>query len=128
MFTSTFFSFFYPSPPHLHLSHKRGSRWAPQMTSQPVSFIFSVFSTALWDLANSRPVPFLMSSHLFFCWPCLLSSFNAPYKMVLARPDERKTCPYHLSLRLFTKVRRSSCGPIACGILVQIYEVTWSLY
>ena len=28
----------------------------PQTTSQPVSSIFSVFSTALWDLANSRPV------------------------------------------------------------------------
>ena len=29
--------------------------------------------------------------------------------MVLARPDERETCPYHSSLLLFTMVRRSSC-------------------
>ena len=43
--------------------------WAPRMTSQPVCSIFpwSLFSTALWDLANSRPVHSLMlSCHLFF--------------------------------------------------------------
>ena len=34
---------------------------------------FSLFSTALWDLPNSRPVHSLMlSSHLFLCPPCLL--------------------------------------------------------
>ena len=34
---------------------------------------FSLFSAALWDLANSRPVHSLMlSSHHFFCLPCLL--------------------------------------------------------
>ena len=34
---------------------------------------FSLFSTALWDLANSRPVHFLMlSSRLFLSLPCLL--------------------------------------------------------
>ena len=32
--------------------------------------------------------------------------------MVLARPDEGETCPYHFNLHLFTMVRRSSCGPI----------------
>ena len=53
---------------------------------------FSLFSTALWHLANSRPVHFLMlSSHLFLCLPCLLPPFTVPYKMVLARPDERET-------------------------------------
>ena len=57
---------------------------------------FSLFSTALWDLANSRPVHSLMlSSHLFFCLPCLLPSFVVPCSctMVLARLDERETCP-----------------------------------
>ena len=39
--------------------------------------------------------------------------------MVLARPDEREECPYHFSLRLYTMVRRSSCGPIVCWILAQ---------
>ena len=76
---------------------------APQMILQPV---FSMFSTALWDLANSRPVHSLMlSSHLFLCLPCLLPPFTVPCKMVLARPDERETGPYHCGLRLFTIVR-----------------------
>ena len=58
---------------------------APQMILQPVFSIFILFSTALWDLPNSRPVHSLMlSSHLFLCLPC----------------------------RLFTIIRRSSCGPL----------------
>ena len=41
---------------------------APQMISQPVFLHFSMFSTALWDLPNTRPVHFLMlSSHLLLC-------------------------------------------------------------
>ena len=58
-----------------------------------ISFLhFSLFSIALWDLANSRPVHSLMlSSHLFRCLPCLLLPFILPCKMVLARPDERET-------------------------------------
>ena len=89
---------------------------APQMISQPASSVF-LFSTALWDLANFRPVHSLMvSSHLSLCLPCLLPPFTVPCNIVLARPDERETCPYHCSLRLFTIVR-SSCGPIlACWI------------
>ena len=104
---------------------------APQMISQPVSSIsFFLFSTALWDLANSRPVHSLIwSSHFFLCLPCLLPPFTLPCKMVLARPDERDTCPYHCSLRLFTIVRRSSCSSIACWILARTSSlVTWSLY
>ena len=79
---------------------------------------FSLFSTALWEVANSRPVHSLMlSSHLFFCLPCLLPSFTVPCKMVLARPDEHETWPYHCSLHLFTMVRRSLWGPVACWVL-----------
>ena len=53
---------------------------------------FSLLSTALWDLANSRPVHSLMlSSHLFLCLPCLLPPFTVPCRMVLARPDEQGT-------------------------------------
>ena len=57
------------------------------------SFIHSsLFSTALWDLPNSRPVHSLMLFfHLFLCLPCLLPPFIVPCKMVLARPDERET-------------------------------------
>ena len=101
---------------------------APQMILQPVFSIFPLFSSALWDLANSRPVNSLMlSSHLFLCLPCLLPPFTVPCKMVLARPDERETWPYHCSLRLFTVVSRSSCGLIACWILARTSSsVTWS--
>ena len=89
----------------------------------------SLFSTALWDLPNSRPVHSLMlSSHLFLCLPCLLPPFNVLCQIVLARPDERETWPYHCSLRLLTVVRRSSCGPIARWILARTSSlVTWSL-
>ena len=45
------------------------------------------------------------------CRPCLLSSSTVPCKMILDRPDEQETCPYHFGLRLFTIVRSSSCGP-----------------
>ena len=93
---------------------------APQMISQPSLSNFVLFSTALWDLANSRLVHSLMlSSHLLLCLPCLLPPFTLPCKMVLARPDKQQTCPYHCSLCLFTMVRRSLCGPIACWILAQ---------
>ena len=86
---------------------------------------FSLFSTALWDLANSRPVHSLMlSSHVFFCLSCRLAPLIVPCKMVLARPNEQETCPYHCSLRLFKIVRRS-CGPIVCWTSSL---VAWSLY
>ena len=90
---------------------------------------FSLFSTALWDLVNSRPLHSLMwSSHLFLCLPCPLPPATVPCKMVLARPDERETCSYHCSLRLFTMVRRPSCCPIACWNLARTSSsVTWSL-
>ena len=79
---------------------------------------FSLFSTALWDLPNSRPVHSLMlSSYLFRCLPCLLPPFTVPCKMVLARPDKWETRPYYCSLHLFMSVRRSLCGPTACWIL-----------
>ena len=102
----------------------------PQMISQPVFFHFPLFSTALWDLANSRPVHSLMlSSHPFLCLPCFLPSFTVPCKMVVARPDERETCPYHFSMCLFTLVRRSLCGLITYWILAETsLLVTWSLY
>ena len=53
---------------------------------------FSLFSTALWDLPNSRPVHSLMLSfHLFLCQPCLVPPFTVPFKIFLARPDERES-------------------------------------
>ena len=91
-----------------HLSLNREGRWGTTDDFATSFLHFCLFSTALLDLANSRPVHSLMlSSHLFLCPPCLLPPFTVPCKMVLARPAERETRPYHCSLRLFTIVKRS---------------------
>ena len=80
-----------------HLSLNRECRWGTT-DDFTISFLhFSLFSAALWDLANSMPVHSLVSSHLFLCLPCLLPPFTVPCKMVLARPDEWETWPYHCS-------------------------------
>ena len=111
-----------------HLSLNREGPWGTTHDFATSFLHFSLFSTALWDLANSRPVHCLMLSfHLFLCLP--FPPFTVPCKMVLARPDGRETLPYYCSLRLFTIVRRSSCGPIACWILTRTSSlVTWSLH
>ena len=118
-----------------HLSFNREGRWGTT-DNFATSFLhfplFSIALIALWGLPNSMPVHSLMlSSHLCLCLPCLLlPPFTVPCMMVLARPDERGTWPYHCSLCLFMMmVRRSFCGLIACWILAWIYSlVTWSLY
>ena len=115
---------------HHHLSLNHEGRWGTT-NDFTISFLhFSLFSTALRDMSNSRPVHALMlPSHPFLCLPCLLPPFTVPCEMVLARPDEHETCRYRYSLRLFTMVRRSSCGPISCWILARTSSlVTWSLY
>ena len=67
---------------------------------------------------HSRPVHSLMlSSHRFLCLPLRLPPCTAACMIVLASPDDRVTCSYHLSLRLFTEVRRSSYGPMAFPVL-----------
>ena len=88
-------------PPHLPLT--RGGVWGTTEDVTTSSLHFSLFSIALWDLANSRPGHSLMLSFqlFFFCLPCLLSPFTAPCKMVLARPDGHKTCACHFSLSLY---------------------------
>ena len=113
---------------HLPLNHK--GRWGTTDDFTTSFLHFSSFSTALWDLANSRPVHSLMlSSHLFLCLPRRLPPFTVPCKMVLARPDERETCPYRFSVRLFTMVRRSSFDPTTCCILARTPSLaTCSLY
>ena len=63
------------------------------------------------------PFPNVVFLHLPLC---ALSSSPVPCKTVLARRDERETWPYHCSLRLFTMVRRSSCGPTAFWIPYKI--------
>ena len=71
---------------HHHQSLNREGRWGTTDDFATSYLHFSLFSTALWDLANSRPVHSLMLS------------------------DERETWPYHCSLRLFTMVRRLQCS------------------
>ena len=77
---------------HHHQSLNREGRWGTK-DDFAVSFLhFSLFSNALGDLPNSRPVHSLTSSsQLFLCPPCRLPPFTVPCKMVLARPDERET-------------------------------------
>ena len=112
-----------------HLSLNLEGRWGTADDFATSFLHFSLFSTALWDLPNSRPVHSLMlSSHLFLCLLCLLPPFTVLCKMVLARPHERETRPYHCSLGLLTMVRGSLCGPIACWILARTSSlVTWSV-
>ena len=64
-----------------HLFLNRQGRWGTT-DNFATSFIhFSQFSTALWDLTNSRTVHSLMlSSHLLLCLPCLLPHFTVPCK------------------------------------------------
>ena len=100
---------------------------APQITSQPVFSIFLCFPllSGTW---RTPGLSLMSSSRLFFYLPCVLPPLTVPCKIVLARPDERETCPYHCSLCLFTMVG-FLCGPIACWILAWTSSlVTWSLY
>ena len=99
------------------------------MISQPVPPFFPVLSCPL-VLGELQTFPFPdVVFHLFLCLPYLLLPFTVLCKIVLARPDERETWSYHCSLRLFTLIKRSSCGPIACWILEWTSSsVTWCLY
>ena len=75
---------------HHHQSLNREGHWGPTDDFATSFLHVSLFSNALWDLPNSRPVhPLMLPSHLFLCLPCLLPPFAVPCKMVLARPDER---------------------------------------
>ena len=57
---------------HHHLSLNGDGRWGTTDDFATRFLHFPLFSTALWDLANCRPVHFLMLSfHLFLCLPCL---------------------------------------------------------
>ena len=100
------------------------------MILQPV---FSIF------LRSPLPSGTWRTPGLATPWCCQPSTSSVclvffPLSLCLAKwfwPDlmNGKTCPYHFSLGLFTMVRRSSCGPIACWILARTSSlVTWSLY
>ena len=114
---------------HLHLSFNLGGHMDTTDDFATCFPHFSLFSVALWDLANSRPINLILFSHLFSCLPGLLPPVTVPSKMGLTRLDERETCPYHFRFSLITMVRWSSCGPIARWILAPAsLLVAWSLY
>ena len=76
---------------------------------------FSPFRSMILD---SRPVHSLMLSfYRFLCLPLRLPPWTVPCRIVLVSPDDRVTCPYHFSMRLFTEVRRSSYSRMAFPIL-----------
>ena len=72
---------------------------APQITSQPVFSIFLCFPllSGTW---RTPGLSLMSSSRLFFYLPCVLPPLTVPCKIVLARPDERETCPYLFSLMI----------------------------
>ena len=73
----TLFPHHYHHHHHHHQSLNLEGRWGTTDDFATSFLHFSLFSTALWDLLNSRPVHSLMlSSHLFLCPPCLLPLFH----------------------------------------------------
>ena len=71
----------------------------------------------------------LLSSYRFLCLLPRLTPCTVPCRRVLASPDDRVMCLYHLSLHFFTEVRRSSYGLMAFPVLAFTSSlVMWSLY
>ena len=119
-----------PSAAAIYLSRSLADRCGTTVdftTSFLHSSRFSAFRSVMF---HGRPVHSLMlSSHRFLCLPLRLPPWTVPCRIVLASPDDRVTCPYHFSLRLFTVVKRSSYGPMAFPILAFTSSlVMWSLY
>ena len=71
---------------HHHLILNRKGCWGTTDDFATSFLHCSLFSTALWDLPNSRPVhSLILSSHLFLCLPCPLHPFTVPWKMVFGQ-------------------------------------------
>ena len=71
-----FLSFYVSSYNLSHLSLNREGRWITTDDFAASFLHFSLFSTALWDLANSRPVHSLMLSFYLFLSALSSSSFH----------------------------------------------------
>ena len=122
---------------YYHQFLNRECRWGATDDFAASFLHFPLFSTALWDLPNSRLVHSLMlSSHLFLCLPCLLPSFTVPCKMVLAWPDELETWPSshttiitvkaHLSQSFDSPVFVRLMRSLVTSIFLYAYEL-WTL-
>ena len=94
-----------------------------------IPFHLSLSSSTLRESQNSIPVHSLMLSfNLFFCLSLLLDPFTVPCRIVFAMTEDLEMWPYHLSIRFFAMVRRSSCTPVAFWILLRSsLFVTWSV-
>ena len=83
-----------------YISRSRRDRWG---TTEDLTANFlhpSLSSASIKASPSFRPVHSrMLSSHLFLCLPLSLSPCNVPCKIVLARPFDLTTCPYHFSLR-----------------------------
>ena len=116
--------------PSSYLSRSLADSWGTTVDFT-TSFLHSPRFSAFRSLAfHSRPVHSLMlSSHRFLCLLLRLPPWTVPCGIVFASPDDRVTCLYHFSLRLFTVVKRSSYGPMPFPILaLTSSSVMWSLY
>ena len=92
----------------LHLSHSLADRWGTKDDRATTVLHSSLFSAFRRASPNFNPVHSVMlSSHLFFCLP-LLPLCTVPCRIIFASPVDLVLCPYHLSFRFFTVVRRSS--------------------
>ena len=93
----------------LHLSHSLFDRWGTKDDRATTVLHSSLFSAFRRASPNFNPVHAVMlSSHLFFCLPLLLPPCTVPCRIIFASPVDLVLCPYHLSFRFFTVVRRSS--------------------
>ena len=114
---------------YYHLSLNREGHWGTTWFRKQFTPFSPVHHCPLW-LCELQACPFP-----YVVFPPLplsaLSSF--PFHCALqdgfGQTDEWETWPYHCSLRLFTIVRKSSSGSIACWIWAWTSSlVTWSLY
>ena len=93
----------------LHLSLSLVDRWGTKDDRATTVLHSSLFSAFRRASPNFNPVHSVtLSSHLFFCLPLLLPPCTVPCRIIFASPVDLVLCPYHLSLRFFTVVRRSS--------------------
>ena len=85
---------------HHHQSLNREGRWWTTDDFATSFLHFSLFSTALWDLPNSRPVHSLMlSSHLFLC---ISNEENISYNRATPASSREHGCWRHAGAALIT--------------------------
>ena len=93
-------------------------RWGIK-DDRATTFLHSSLSSA-FRRASPNPNPVhsdMLSFHLIFFLPLLLSPRTVPCRIIFASPVDLVMCPNHLNLRFLTVLIRSSYGPIACLIL-----------